>query len=111
MNANPLIVSALSPLNMPVEPNVYLGTAAEYIVFNYVLEDSALFADDTDINDETTIRVNYFTKSNPKANTKIIRRLLREAGFSIASTQELYESDTAYTHVIIEVNISGVIDD
>ena len=35
MNVNPIIISALSPLNLPVSANIYEGTADEYITFNY----------------------------------------------------------------------------
>lgn len=111
MNVNPLIVSALSPLGFPVSPNVYKGTATEYITFNYADERPAVYADDEDILDETTVQVHYFTKGNPQANKKAIRRLLRSSGFSIQSTQELYESDTGYTHVVIYAWIDGVVDD
>ena len=111
MNANPIIISALSSLNIPVSPNVYEGSATEYIVFNYADERPALNADDTDILDDTTIQVHYFTKGNPQTNKKVIRRLLRASGFSIVSTREFYETDTKYTHVVVEANIDGVIDD
>jgi len=111
MNINPLVISALASLALPVEPNVYTGTATDYIVFNYADERPALNADDTDINDATVIRVNYYTKSNPQANKKAIRRLMRAAGFFITGTQELYESDTGYTHIIVECSIDGDIDD
>jgi len=111
VNVNPLVISALSSLALPVEPNVYKGEATDYIVFNYVDERPALSADDTDVNDATTTRINYFTKSNPQTNKKAIRRLMRVAGFIVSSTQELYEADTGYTHIIVECSIGGDIDD
>lgn len=111
MNVNPIVISALSSLSLPVEPNNHTGEATEYITFNYADERSILNGDGDDLCDETVIRVNYYTKGNPQANKKAIRRLLRAAGFSIVSTQELYESDTEYTHVIVECFFDGVIDD
>ena len=111
MNVNQIVTAALASLGLPVAPNVYIGAATEYITFNYADERPALRADDTDILDETTIQVHYFTPGNPQANKKAIRKALRSAGFSIQSTQELYESDTKYTHVIIYAVIDGVIDD
>jgi lauroyl/myristoyl acyltransferase len=111
VNINPKIMSALSSLGLPVVPNVYTGTATDYITFNYSHERPGVYADDEDILDETTVQVHYFTKNNPQANKKAIRRLLRSAGFSIISTSELYESDTGYTHVIVEVCIEGSISD
>jgi len=111
MNVNPIVTSALSSLELPVFPNVYDGTKAEYITFNYSDERPAVRADDEDILDETTIQVHYFTKTNPQSMKKAIRKALRAAGFSIISTQEFYESDTKYYHVVVEAYVEGIIDD
>ena len=111
MNINPIVISALSSLNLPVDPNVNPDGADEYITFNYADERPSLRADDTDILDETTIQIHYFTRKNPQANKKAIRRLLRAAGFTIIDTSEFYESDTAYTHIVVEAWIEGAIDD
>jgi len=111
MNINSIVISALSSLSLPVAANVYTGTAEEYITFNYADERPALRADDTDILDETTIQVHYFTRSNPQTNKKAIRRLLRAVGFSIQSTQEIYENDTGYFHIVVYAWVEGAIND
>jgi len=113
VNVNPLIISALTSLSLPVYPNVYTGTANEYITFNYADERPVLRADDTDLCDETVVQVHYFTLDGSKVQgkKKSIRNLLRAAGFSIGPTQEFYESDTKLTHVIVTASIEGVIDD
>jgi hypothetical protein len=111
VNVNPTVIAALASLSLPVCPNVYTGIETDYITFNYTDERPALNADDEDIYDSTTIDVHYYTKSNPQQTKKAIRRLMRLAGFSIVSTQELYESDTNYTHVIVTCCIGGDVDD
>ena len=111
MNVNPIVISALSPLGLPVSPNTYEGTADEYITFNYADERPTVRADDTDILDETEIQVHYFTRGNPQPNKKAIRRLLRASGFTILPTSEFYENDTKYTHIVVEAWIEGVIED
>lgn len=111
MTINAKVINALTSLSLPVHANVYNGTADEYITFQYADERPALRADDTDILDETTIQVHYFTRTDPQTNKKAIRRLLRAAGFTIQSTQELYESDTGYFHIVVYAYIEGVIDD
>lgn len=111
MNINPIVISALSPLGLPVSANVYEGTADEYVTFNYADERPVVRADDTDILDETEIQVHYFTRGNPQPNKKAIRRLLRASGFTILDTSEFYESDTKYTHIVVEAWIEGVIQD
>lgn len=111
MNINTIVVSALTPLNIPVAANAYLGDDAEYITFNYADERPALRADDTDILDETTIQVHYFTRGNPQVKKKSIRAALRGAGFTIQSTQEFYENDEKINHVVVYAVIEGIIDD
>jgi hypothetical protein len=112
MNVNPLVISALRPiLGVDPSPNKYTGSASEYITFNYADERPEVYADDEDLLDSTIIQVHFFTKGNPQTNKKAIRRLLRDAGFMIQSTQEIYENDTGYTHVIVYAWIDGIIDD
>lgn len=112
MNINAIVISALTPiLGVDPSPNVYTGSATSWITFNYADERPELNADDTDILDSTTIQVHYFTKGNPQANKKAIRKALRSADFAIQSTQELYEQDTGYTHVVVYAVIGGEIDD
>lgn len=111
MNINPIVISALSPLGLPVSANVYEGTADEYVTFNYADERPVVRADDTDILDETEIQVHYFTRGNPQPNKKAIRRLLRVSGFTISNTLELYEKDTKFTHVVVEASIGSIIND
>ena len=111
MNVNPIIIAALASMNLPVAPNTYEGVATEYIVFNYADERAVVSGSDVDLLDVTAVQVHYFTQGNPQANKKIIRRLLRAAGFTIDNTVELYESDTGYNHVVVECEIDGDIND
>ena len=111
MNINTLVKSALSTNFSEVHANVYNGVAEKYIVFNYSDERPSVYADDTDTLDDTSIQVHLFTKENPSEDKKTIRRLLRLAGFSIVSTSEFYEADTGKTHVIVDANIEGIIND
>jgi len=111
VNVNPLIISALTSLGLPISANVYDGTATEYITFNYADERPAVFADDVDILDETVAQVHYFTKGDPQANKKAIRKALRAGGFSIQRTVEQYEAESKCTHVIVYAAIEGTIND
>jgi hypothetical protein len=111
LNVNPIVVTALASLGLPVTANINLAGSAEYITFNYVDERPTLIADDTDLYDTTVIQVHYFTKTNPQQKKKDIRRLLRAAGFVIHDTMEFYETDTALNHVVVECSIDGVIND
>jgi len=111
MNVNPLIISALSTLNLPYSPDVYKGTGLEYYSLVYIDERAEVSGDDDDLYDVTAVQVHYFTKGDPHTNKKAIRRLLRAAGFTIVSTDQTEEADTDYKHVIVEAEIEGIIND
>ena len=72
MNVNPIIITALSSLSLPVAANYYTGEANEYITFNYADERPALRADDEDLLDETIVQVHYFTRETA-TKSKAIR--------------------------------------
>ena len=108
MNVNEKLISMFSILKIPVKADVYRGKAEEYIVFNYADERPALFADDLDITNETTVQVHLYTKNNPQTLKKKIRRLLRLGGFTILSTNQFYEDDTGYNHVVVTASIEGI---
>ena len=111
MNINATVKSALSSLNLPIAANVFTGNADEYITHNYADERPVVRADDEDLLDQTVVQVHYYTRGNPLANKKAIRRLLRAAGFTIQSTAEIYENDTGFNHVIVYAWIEGIIND
>jgi len=54
--------------------------------------------------------VHYFTRGDPHAVKSLIRRQLRDAGFCISATVQLYD-ETGYRHVVVEANIDGTIND
>jgi len=111
VNVNNLITTALSSLNLPVTPDVNKSNAVEYITFNYADERPAVSGDDDDLLDRTSMMIHYFVKGDPSTKKQSIRRLLRLAGFIITGTQQFYEDDTDYTHVIVECEIEGIIND
>ena len=111
MTVDSLIVSALSSLSLPVYADVYTGDEADYITFNYADERPALRADDTDIYDETTIQVHYFTKSIQTQQRKPFGGYYARVALLIISTSQFYEDDTKYRHVVVEAWIEGTIND
>jgi len=110
MNVYPLLRVALAPIGLPCEPEVYTGNAEEYIIYNYADERTAISGDDDDILDDTSVQVHYFTRGDPHAVKSLIRRQLRDAGFCISATVQLYD-ETGYRHVVVEANIDGTIND
>lgn len=108
MNVNEKLIALLKPLGIPVKPDVYRGDAEEYIEFNYADERSILSADDLPIMDETTLQIHLYTKNNPIQLKKQIRRLLRLGGFIVVSSNQIYENDSGYSHVVITASIESV---
>ncbi len=109
MSVSERLKSILGVLKMPVKQDVYRGKEEHYIVFNLPDERSALSGDDLDIMSETTVQVHLYTKNNPQPTKTKIRRLLRLGGFVISSTNQFYENDTGYTHVVVTASITDAI--
>lgn len=103
MNLNPLIISALSSFEIPVEPDKYTGAETEYIKFNYTDERDELYANGEPQGGVTYIQVHYFIKGNPHTKKETIKASLRTAGFTVISTQQFYEDDTKYTHIVYDI--------
>lgn len=109
MTIEPIIKPALETLGYPVAPDCYSGDADEYIVFNYSDERPTNYVDDVDRYDLTTVQVHFFTRYDPSGIKPKIRAILRKLGFTILATEQFYESDTKYRHVIVEAEIASEI--
>jgi hypothetical protein len=108
MIVNELVANALSELNLPVYADYADAGSGEYIVFNYADERPVIYADDDDIADATEIQVHYYVRGKSCLPVKTaMRKLLKQAGFTIIATTQLYEDDTKYTHVIVECKIEN----
>lgn len=123
MNANPLVLSALENIGIPVCWLEYKGESKEYITFNDALNAPSLYADDFDELDTVILQIHHYTKSDPQKRLKKIRRALRHAGFTILETLISKEAiatgdinlkndtKTGFIHSIVKVQIEGRSDD
>lgn len=111
MNANPLILSALSGVGCPVTAAPGKENADSYIIFNDADNRPAYYADDRDQWDKAAVLVHYYSREPVKSMTAAIKRRLRDAGFTLTGSQESFESGTKYIHVVIEAWIDGPPDD
>lgn len=111
MNAKELLLTALAPAGLPVYATVYEGRGDEFVVYLLPEERPELCGDDWQLTEICYPQVHYFTRRDPTATKKRLRALLRRAGFVVTGTEELYEKDTRYHHVIISAEIDGEIDD
>ncbi|WP_027628115.1 hypothetical protein [Ruminiclostridium cellobioparum] len=112
MNVNPLIEDALSNIGCPVSPIKYSGKSESYITYYTLLESDEIFADDIAIGAGTEATVDVYSKGNFKSLVKEVKKKLKQAGFSILpSGLELYEPETGYYHIVIEIYIEGMEDE
>lgn len=111
MNTRPILKAALENIGVPVVAGVYQGTAEEYIVYNDSDNRPAAYADDTDIWDEATVQVHYYTRT-PDADMRAkIKSRLRKAGFTITGHYgPTFESDTKFYHLTVTAWIDGPIE-
>lgn len=109
MDANRIVKTTLSPLNIPVEFLTYDGNASTYITFNYEDDRAISYADDTPQIDIAYIQVHLFIPSNVNyiALKKEIRSKLFKAGFTYPRVTSLYESDSKTNHIIFQCSIEG----
>ena len=109
MNINPLIENALSDIGCPVSPIRFTGKNGTYITYYTTSEADEIFADDEAIGGGTNATVDVYSKGNFKSLVKEVKKKLKQAGFSILpSGLELFEPETGYYHVVIEIYIEGL---
>jgi hypothetical protein len=97
MNINNEIKAALASISLPVDPTPYLGTAKEYITFDYFSNGDG-FADDHPEYERYVIYVRYYAPltTNTLSKVKLIKAALFTAGFSFPSVQDLTDKDGQY---------------
>ena len=109
MNINPLVLSALSNITfggkaVSITPIVYDGTDTTYITFYTLLDKDEAYADDEAVQATTTATIDIFSKGNYKTLLADVKTRLKAAGFTIQSSgPEIYESDTGFYHVPVDV--------
>lgn len=120
MSINQLIIGALSPLNIPVVPDVYTGQEKEYITFNYSTMGDDL-ADDAPRHERYLVQVHYFCplKQNSIATRRRIKQRLFAEDFTwpdenpgTEETGSGYSNQAAETaqHYIYECEIALGVD-
>lgn len=94
MSINSEIINALSSLSLPVCPDVYNGTADEYITFNYFSQGDD-FADNAPQYERYLVQVHYICPAgtNSLAKRLLIKQYLLAAGFTWPSVTDASDVD------------------
>ncbi len=114
MNLNPQILAISEILGVPVYPTWadVPERSTNYIVFVYEDDRPVFYADDEALAEEATAAVHWFFRlGDAQKNKKHLRAALRCQGLMTGSTQELHESDTGLTHIVVSVSSGNIISD
>lgn len=104
-----LLKTTLEGLGAPVERLVFTGTAPVFFTYQFVLGADTAFADDESGAEEFLYRIDLYTKGDFFALLRRTKQALKAAGFyGITVDPEIYEQDTGYYHVPIEMKYMEV---
>lgn len=99
-----LLKTTLNTLCPNVARLFYRGKAKTFLTYQLVLSSDIMSADDEMQGTEYLYRVDIYSKLDYMALLKRTKQALRAAGFyGIVIDPEVYETDTEYYHVPIEV--------
>ncbi|WP_026478167.1 hypothetical protein [Alkaliphilus transvaalensis] len=101
MSLNKDILTALSPLNIPVAYQTYSGKAETYITFFTYLEKSELYADDEEKIAGHYIQLDLWTKSDFTDLVSEVHSCMKQAGFIKLNFYDLYEKDLKVYHKVM----------
>lgn len=104
-----LLKTTLEGLGVPVERLVFTGNASVFFTYQFVLGADTAFADDESGAEEFLYRVDLYTKGDFFALIRRTKQALKAAGFyGVTVDPEVYEQDTGYYHVPIEMKYMEV---
>lgn len=104
-----VLKSALDTLGVPVERLRFKGKADTFITFQIVLGQETGYADDDSTGTEYTYRVDIFSKNDYIYLLRRTKQALKEAGFyGITVDPEVFENETGYYHVPVEIKYMEV---
>ena len=102
-----LIMKTLNSLPESFKCDVFkyraVTEASTYIVFNIWNEHDLFYAGDEPIGTQSMIAVNIYSDDENKKLICCVKSKLRKAGFSIISTQSIFNDETERIQTIIEL--------
>jgi hypothetical protein len=108
-NVDSLLKAELEKLGVPVERLKYGGKAACIIVYQLVVGRDTFFSDDEEGAQEFTYQVHVYSKTDYIDILQRLKTALKAAGFyAITIDAEIYEQDTGYYHVPVEIKYMEV---
>jgi hypothetical protein len=109
MNVDSLLKQTLEALGVPVVRLKYDGQAKTFITYQLVVGRATHFTDAESAAEEFTYRVDIYSKSDYIALMRRVKTALKSVGFfGIVFDPEVFESDTGYFHVPVEIKYMEV---
>lgn len=104
MNVDSLLKQTLLTLGVPVERLKYGGKDKTFITYQLVVGREVHFADDENEAEEFTYRVDIYSKVDYISLLNSMKTALKAAGFfGLVIDPEVYENDTGYYHIPVEI--------
>ena len=109
MNVDSILNTTLLTLGVPVERLKYGGKANTFITYQLVVGREVFYSDDESGAEEYTYRVDVYSKSDYIALLRSLKTALKSAGFfGITFDPEVFENDTGYYHIPVEIKYMEV---
>ena len=100
-----ILKRTLEGLGVPCERLKFSGTADTFIVFQLVLGQEIDFSDDGTNAMEYIYQIHLYSKGDYIPLLQKAKKALKEAGFfNVTINPEIFESETGFYHIPLEVN-------
>lgn len=98
MNILKKVKDSLASITVPVSFQVYLGSETTYITYFCYNEQGEEWAENEEIATGYSVQVDIWSKTDYTTLVGQVTAAMLAAGFTRASSQDLYESDTKTYH-------------
>jgi hypothetical protein len=106
---NNLIVETLTPLNVPVSFQTYIGTAITYVTFFEYMCQGGSFSDNAESSTDHFLQIDVWSKTDYSDIVTQVKTLLTNVNFHRTYETEQYESDVLTFHKIIRMVYNEII--
>jgi len=112
INVDALLNATLAKMKLPVSRSLHTGNEDQFLVFNGGMQQEIDFADDDAETEEYHYAVNLYSRKDYITQLQKLKKLLKQAGFvGITVQPDLYEEDTGYHHIPIDLHYKIIMED
>ena len=109
MKVDSLLKATLETFGVPVSRLFYSGRAKTFFTYQLVVGKDGNYSDDENETTEYTYRIDLYSKEDYVSLLQRLKAALKAAGFyGITFDPEVYEQDTGYFHIPVEIKFMEV---